>query len=151
MEEYLTKKIVTNDLDESIKTYAVFDWKVSSKEILGYKTLVTFVRNTDAPYYQQIVELEKKWNKETTVPSWPGYLLLVLTFLTVSTYLIVSIITGFQNKKLYFFSIMLPGLILLMLASTYFMIRGKKIEKILVTYYDKRHEYDLKIKEIKGQ
>ena len=151
MEEYLTKKIVTNDLDESIKTYSIFDWKVSKKEILGYKTLVTFVRNTNTPYYSQIVELEKKWNKETNVPSWPGYLFLLLAFLTVTAYLIVSILTGFQNKLVIFLSIMLPGLVLLMLASSYFMIRGKKIEKILASYYEKRHEYDLKIKGIKGE
>ena len=151
MEEYLVKKLITNDLDESLKTYAVFDWKVSNKQINGYKTTVTFVRETETPYYSQIVELEKKWNKETNVPSWPGYLLVILAFLTITAYLIVSWMSGFQDKLTYFLAIMLPGLFLLMLASGYFVLRIKKIEKILANYYEKRHEYDLEIKKIKGE
>ena len=150
MEEYLTRKIVTNDLDETIKTYAVFDWKVVNKNIVGYKTIVTFSRDTGEPHYQEIKELEKKWNKEMNYPSWPIYLFVILSILTITAYLIVSYLTGFTNKSLYFLSIMLPGLVFFVLAALLLIVRMKKIEKILAKYYERRHEYMLEAKRIKG-
>ena len=151
MEEYLKKKIVTTDLEETIKTYAVFDWKVESKNILGYKTSVTLVRDTETPYYNEIKDLEKKWNKEMDYPAWPTYLFIALALLTITAYLIVSVITGFQNKLLYFLSIMLPGLLFFLIGTIFFFIRTKKIEKIIVKYYERRHDYAIEAKKIKGE
>lgn len=151
MEEYLVKKIVTNDLDESIKTYSIFDWKVTNKEINGYKTTVTFVRETDKPYYNELVKLEKKWNKETNFPAWPSYAFVLIAFLIFTAYLIVSFITNFQDKLTFFLAFMIPGLVFLFLAVVYFFIRTKKIEKIIASYYDKRHEYNLESKKIRGE
>ena len=151
MEEYLTKKIVTKDLDETIKTYEVFDWKVANKDILGYKTLVTFSRDTEEPHYAEIKALEKKWNKEMSFPAWPTYLFIALAILTITAYLIVSILTGFEDKLIYFLSIMMPGLGFFIIGTLFFIIRTKKIEKIIVKYYERRHDYALEAKRIKGE
>ena len=150
MEEYLTKKVITSDLEETIETYKIFGWEVSDKSILGYKTMVVFNRDTDMPHYQEIVALEKKWNKETDFPAWPTYLFIILALLTITVYLIVSVLTGFTDKLLYFLSIMLPGLVFFMLGAGYFYLRTHKIQKIIETYYEKRREYRLEIERIKG-
>ncbi|MBR0295374.1 MAG: hypothetical protein IJQ67_05685 [Bacilli bacterium] len=150
MEQYLTKKINTTDIDDFIKLEAIFDYELVSKDIRGNKTYLTFKRETSTPYFEKIVELEKKWNKEMNYPAWPTYVLIALALITITGYLVVSFITGFENKLIFFLSIMLPGLLFFVLASLYFIFRAKKIEKILAIYYEKRREYQIEANKIKG-
>ena len=53
MEQYLTKKINTTDIDDFIKLEAIFDYELVSKDIRGNKTYLTFKRETSTPYFEK--------------------------------------------------------------------------------------------------
>ena len=154
MKETLIKKVKNNEIDDTIQTMATFDWNLISKDINGYKTVLTFEREKDTPYYQEVISLEKKWKKETSFPSWPNYLLVLVSFILITIYLVFLLNSKDDEGKLlfnitHFLSFMLPGLIFLLLAVLYTIIRGRKIRYIIENYYEKRREYQLLINSLK--
>ena len=149
MEECITRKVMNNEVDETIETMAVFDWKVTGKDIQAYKTTLSFSRDTKTPYYQKVVELEKKWKKETEPSSLLTYIFVGLSFATMTAFLIITLLLGFQ--LIYFLTIMVPALLLFTAGAMFFYLRTKKIQKIIISYYERRREYRLEIEKIKKE
>lgn len=154
MKETLIKKVNNNEIDDFIQTMSVFEWTLTSKDINGYKTILTFEREKDTPFYQEVVNLEKKWKKETNFPSWPNYLLVLISFTLITIYLVFLLNSKDDEGKMlfnitHFLSFMLPGLLFLLSSVIYTIVRGRKIHSIIENYYEKRREYQLLIKSLK--
>ena len=78
-------KVLNNVKEDAKKNYQLFKWVlVEEKNDLRETTLV-FERDNTAPYYDEIVKLENRFNKVYTLPSWLSYVLIgiILVYATV--------------------------------------------------------------------
>lgn len=148
-------KVTLNEVDEYIKTVSIFDWKVTNKEILGFKVSLTLTRETETPYYNEIKELEKKWKNETSISALPTYIFVGIALILITIYLVILLNNNDSDGNLVFqitpfLSFMVPGILSFLLAAGYSFFRSRKIQKIIVSYYELRREYDIKAQELKG-
>ncbi len=149
MIEYKKEKINNADLDQTIETRQVFKWTVTGKEPKSNKTTVYFQRDTDIPHYDEIVSLEKQFNKETTASPVPTYIFIGITVVFMTMYLIFSwILSDDSYNVTFFFTFMVPGLVSLIIAFIFMYIRVKKIQKIIPVFLEKRRDYRIKIESL---
>ena len=147
MIEYTKKKVKLNEVSETINVMNIFDYQLVSKENDNYKVILTFSRDDETPYFNQIYNLEKKWKEEMEIPMLPIYIMVMTAFILLTAYLITVLI--FKFNLIYFLTLMVPALILIALSAFFHMNRLKKLKIIFLSYNDKKNEYALLAKEMK--
>ena len=147
MIEYTKKKVKLNEVSETINVMNIFDYQLVSKENDNYKVILTFSRDDETPYFNQIYNLEKKWKEEMEIPMLPIYIMVMTAFILLTAYLITVLI--FKFNLIYFLTLMVPALILIVLSAFFHMNRLKKLKIIFLSYNDKKNEYALLAKEMK--
>ena len=144
------RKVSTEEVDSVITGMAIFDWKVIKKEINGTRSVLTFERDENVPYYDEMVKKEKAYEKETNPSSLLIYIFVGLALVLMTTYLIVSSLNGgFAFDNIYFYAIMIPGLVSFLLSALFLFLRVKKIQKILANFYERRREVSLEMEELR--
>ena len=144
-------KIRNEDLDESIKTEAVFDWKVVNKEMGAYKTTVSFERENDVPYYDEMIAKEKEWHKQMDIKYYPVYILLAIALLVLTSSAVVRLaLRGFEYLNIIVFSLLGLGFAIFVAGGLTFYFIIKKVQKTLPLYYEKRRDYMLEMEKLRN-
>ena len=144
-------KIKVEELDESIKTEAVFDWKVKEKDIGGYKATVTFERETDVPYYAEMIEKEKEWHNLMDVKYAIVYVLLALSIAVLTSAAVVRLFgNGLPYATVIIFSLLGLGFAIFVAAGLVFYLKIKKVQNTLPLYFEKRREYMLEMEKLRN-
>lgn len=144
-------KIRIEELDESIKTESVFDWKVKEKDIGSYKAVVTFERETDVPYYAEMIKKEKEWHDMMDVKYLLVYILLLLAIVVLTSAAIVRLFTkGLNYSNIIVFSLLGLGFVIFVAAGLCFYFKIKKVQQTLPLYFEKRREYMLEMEKLRN-
>lgn len=150
MNEKLILKIKSDDLEKVIKTKEIFDWNVTSKEENNDRYIVTFVRDTSTPYYQEIKLREKKWKKTMEMSYTLVYIFVALSLLVITSALVVKLsLKGYEHLQTLIYILLGSGVFLSTIAAVLFMLEVKRFQKIIPVYLDKRFEMKKEIEEIK--
>ena len=144
-------KIKLEELDESIKTESVFDWKVKDKNIGSYNAIVTFERETDVPYYAEMIQKEKEWHKTMDVKYVPVYILLAIAVIVLTSAAGVRLFTkGLEYSNIIVFSLLGLGFAVFAVGGLVFYLKVKKVQKTLPFYFEKRREYMLEMEKLRN-
>ena len=148
--EYKKLKIRTDNLTEEKQTLSIFGWEIENQDIGELNSIIYLRRDIDTPYYEEVTKLEKEWNRKMSFKPLPVYILMAVTGLLLTVFLILN----FFMKLVTIDS--LPSIIVLVSAgatflagSLTFILEMMKVQKNLPQYYEKRHEFAEKIERIK--
>ena len=149
----MEKKVVVikdNSKLYEIKENAIFLWKLESEETINeYKTRLTFSRDNEVPYYQELVTLENKFHKVSPIPMWSIILLGVLAFGFFTAFLITYLIKQENiNMFLAFMTTILPALIFTLGTGVLGMFRTKHSLKYLQQSSSRFEEYQKEVKQL---
>ena len=111
---------------------SLFDWRLVKEEKKeGAPSILYFERNTDTPYYQEMVEIEKETSPKL-IPFWILLIFVGVAFLLITAALIVSLmkIPNFGPIKC-FLVFFIPASLFLMLDVVIFYIRSGQLMKYL--------------------
>ena len=148
--EYKKLKIKTEGINEEKKTLSLFGWEVDDQDIGEVNSVLYLKRDMDVPYYQELKNLEKEWNHKMSFKPLPVYILMAVTGVLFTAYLILNFIAKVITLQ------SVPGIILLsaggltfLAGSLTFILEMMKVQKNLPQYFEKRREYAEKIESIK--
>ncbi len=151
MKEYLNKKIRNEEVDEYLKTMEIFDWKCVSKDFEAYKINLSFERETETPYYQEMIIKEKKWNKKYHPTMIHIYILSILAILVITSALIAHFLSSgalYHDPLVY--SLLFSGIGIFMITSLLFFLRIKKGQKNIASFYEERHQIKEEMEALKN-
>ena len=116
-------KIKVEELDESIKTEAVFDWKVK----------------------------EKEWHNLMDVKYAIVYVLLALSIAVLTSAAVVRLFgNGLPYATVIIFSLLGLGFAIFVAAGLVFYLKIKKVQNTLPLYFEKRREYMLEMEKLRN-
>ena len=147
--EKIEIKVLNNVKEDAKKNYQLFKWVlVDEKEDLKETTL-TFQRDDQVPYYQELVKLENKFNKVYSIPGWVGYSLigLILVYVTTIAILYLTHIINVE-KQLLILILAIPTGILLLLNVFISYLRSKEMNYHLTKKEEKYAKYQKKVDEL---
>lgn len=142
-------KVLNNVKEDAKKNYQLFKWVlVEEKEDLKETTLV-FQRDDQAPYYNELVKLENKFNKVYTIPGWIGYALIALILVYVTTIAILWLTHILNLEKQYLVIILAVPTGILLLANVFISyLRNKDMYNHLNKKDEKYAKYQKKVDEL---
>ena len=153
--EEKTVEVKTPYAQEMIRRYGIFDYKCVNQVFLGVKTSLTFQRDETTPYYQEIVELEKKYTNFKIMPFWVIMFLPVMAMGLMIAFTIVMMTRGpvaepSQFFKL-FFAFFVPALSLIILTVVATIIYSSVLKKFQIKKDKELKEIEKQIAEIKAK
>ena len=110
----------------------LFDWRLVKEEKKdNAPSILTFERNTDTPYYQEMVEIEKETSPKL-LPFWVLLIFVGIAFALVTASLIITLlkVPGFDPLKT-FLIFFIPASICLFIDVILFYLRSKQMMKYL--------------------
>ena len=110
----------------------LFDWRlVKEDKKENAPSILTFERDTNTPYYQEMVEIEKETSPKF-IPFWVLIIFVALAFALVTTCLIISLlkVPGFDTLKC-FLIFFIPTSVCLSVDVLLFYLRSKQLMKYL--------------------
>ena len=110
----------------------LFDWRlVKEDKKENAPSILTFERDTNTPYYQEMVEIEKETSPKF-IPFWVLIIFVALAFALVTTCLIISLlmVPGFDTLKC-FLIFFIPASVCLSVDVLLFYLRSKQLMKYL--------------------
>ena len=111
---------------------SLFDWRLVKEEKKdNAPSILTFERNTDTPYYQEMVEIEKETSPKL-LPFWVLLIFVGIAFALVTASLIITLlkVPGFDPLKT-FLIFFIPASICLFIDVILFYLRSKQMMKYL--------------------
>ena len=147
--EKTTRKISLADKDEYIKMMKKFDWVLTSSEEKNKKVILSFERNDTTPYYQEIVELERK-SKFYVIPNYVLLILMAASIGLMTTFVILAKVKGEDFDTLKWFIILfIPSLLLLTAMVVISFIRNKQISEYVEQETTLKREINDKLEKIR--
>ena len=110
----------------------LFDWRLVKEDKKGNApSILTFELDTDTPYYQEMVEIEKETSPKF-IPFWVLIIFVAFAFALVTTCLIISLlkVPGFDTLKC-FLIFFIPASVCLSVDVLLFYLRSKQLMKYL--------------------
>ncbi len=149
MEEKIIK---TNEINERqlIETYSIFEYKCVERTVKGKSITLKFVRDDSVPFINELRTLQNQYGKYHIGSMIPTLVFPAVSFIlfTVFLVLMLSLKENF-NLPLYFFTLVLPALLLLILGVVLMILRARMIGKIEGEKPNKDREYKEKVKQLK--
>lgn len=149
MAEFLNKKIKKEEFKEEVHTMSLFLWEVYDKKDLGDRYEITFKREENTPYYDEITALEKKWNKENKINNIPILIGTITAIALLTASLIFKQVNG-DSTAIVTYVLLFSGLFLFIVSSVFLLLNIKKNQKIIANFFEKRREYEIEINKIKN-
>jgi len=114
-----TKTIIVNNNMKitTVRDMGIFDWFVSKEEKVDeMKTRMTFSRNDEVSYIDELRNIEKEYNSVKKIPLWVLALLAGLVFILFTLFIVFGI-AGVGNMDFYLALgiFMAPGLLFAMI------------------------------------
>ena len=110
----------------------LFDWRlVKEDKKENAPSILTFERNNETPYYQEMVEIEKETSPKL-LPFWVLLIFVAVAFALVTASLIISLlkVPGFDPLKT-FLIFFIPASICLFIDVILFYLRSRQLMKYL--------------------
>ena len=130
--ETCQRKVNSHSVTRSIYLMGLFDWRlVKEDKKENAPSLLTFERETDTPYYQEMVEIEKETSPKL-IPFWVLIIFVAIAFALVTTSLIITLlkVPGFDALKC-FLIFFIPASLCLAADVLIFYLRSKQLLKYL--------------------
>ena len=130
--ETCQRKVNSHAVTRSIYLMGLFDWRlVKEDKKENAPSLLTFERDTNTPYYQEMVEIEKETSPKL-IPFWVLIIFVAIAFALVTTSLIITIlkVPGFDALKC-FLIFFIPAALCLSVDVVIFYLRSKQLLKYL--------------------
>ena len=102
--ETCQRKVNSHSVSRSVYLMSLFDWRlVKEEKNENAPSILYFERDTDTPYYQEMVEIEKETSPRL-MPFWVLIIFVGIAFALITTALILSLlkIPGFDALKCFF-------------------------------------------------
>ena len=147
-----TKIIKTNEINERqlIDTYSIFEYKCTERTVNGKRITLKFVRDDSVPYIDELKKLQYQYGSYNVGSMLPTLLLPAVSFLLFTAFLILMFALGEKfNLLLYFCTLVLPALLLLILGVVFMILRIRMIGKVQSEKPKKDQEYREKVRILK--
>ena len=130
--ETCQRKVNSHSVSRSVYLMGLFDWRlVKEDKKEKAPSILTFERDTNTPYYQEMVEIEKETSPKF-IPFWVLIIFVALAFALVTTCLIISLlkVPGFDTLRC-FLIFFIPASVCLSVDVLLFYLRSKQLMKYL--------------------
>ena len=130
--ETCQRKVNSHSVSRSVYLMGLFDWRLVKEEKKeNAPSILTFERNNETPYYQEMVEIEKETSPQL-LPFWVLIIFVGLAFSLVTACLIISLlkVPGFDTLKC-FLIFFIPASVCLAVDVILFYLRSKQLMKYL--------------------
>ena len=142
-------QVLNNVKDDAIRNYQLFKWQLVEEKSDLKETTLVFERDNEKSYYPQLVELENKFNKVYSIPSWIFYVLIGLTLVYVTTIAILWLTKALNVEKSVMVLILaIPTGILLLINVFVSYLRNKEMDYHLNKKEEKYRKYQEKVDKI---
>lgn len=150
--EKCTRKVNSFSVTRSVYLMGLFDWKLINEEKKeNAPSILTFERNENVPYYQEMVEIEKEISPHL-LPFWVLAVPVSIAFIIMTVFLILFLVmkdTFDAKKNLFFF--LIPSMVLLLADTLLFYYRSRQLMKYLQKEDTIVKEAEDKIKQLKAK
>lgn len=149
MEEKIIK---TNEINERqlIESYSIFEYKCVERTVKGKKITLRFVRDDSVSYINELRKLQAEYGSYRVGSMLPTLLLPAISFVLLTVFLVLMFALKENfNLLLYFFTLVLPGLLCLILGVLFMILRIRMIGKIQGEKPKRDHEYREKVRQLK--
>ena len=130
--ETCQRKVNSHSVTRSVYLMSLFDWRLVKEEKKeGAPSILYFERDTDTPYYQEMVEIEKETSPKL-IPFWVLLIFVGISFALITAALIVSLlkIPNF-DAMMCFLVFFIPASLFLLLDVVIFYLRSRQLMKYL--------------------
>ena len=130
--ETCQRKVNSHSVSRSVYLMGLFDWRLVKEDKKdNAPSILTFERDTNTPYYQEMVEIEKETSPKF-IPFWVLIIFVALAFALVTACLIISLlkVPGFDTLKC-FLIFFIPASVCLSVDVLLFYLRSKQLMKYL--------------------
>ena len=130
--ETCQRKVNSHSVTRSVYLMGLFDWRlVKEDKKENAPSILTFERETDTPYYQEMVEIEKETSPKL-IPFWVLIIFVGIAFSLVTASLIITLlkVEGFDALRC-FLIFFIPASLCLFIDVVLFYLRSKQLLKYL--------------------
>ena len=130
--ETCQRKVNSHSVTRSVYLMGLFDWRlVKEDKKENAPSILTFERETDTPYYQEMVEIEKETSPKLS-PFWVLIIFVGIAFSLVTASLIITLlkVEGFDALRC-FLIFFIPASLCLFIDVVLFYLRSKQLLKYL--------------------
>lgn len=130
--ETCQRKVNSHSVSRSVYLMGLFDWRlVKEDKKENAPSILTFERNNETPYYQEMVEIEKETSPKL-LPFWVLLIFVAVAFALVTASLVISLlkVPGFDPLKT-FLIFFIPASICLFIDVILFYLRSRQLMKYL--------------------
>ena len=130
--ETCQRKVNSHSVSRSVYLMGLFDWRlVKEDKKENAPSILTFERNNETPYYQEMVEIEKETSPKL-LPFWVLLIFVAVAFALVTASLIISLlkVPGFDPLKT-FLIFFIPASVCLLIDVILFYLRSRQLMKYL--------------------
>ena len=130
--ETCQRKVNSYSVSRSVYLMGLFDWRLVKEEKKeNAPSILTFERDNTAPYYQEMVEIEKEASPRL-IPFWTLLIFVGLAFAVMTVYLVLALIFKEEFAKIqYFYIFFFPTMGLLLIDTLIFFLRSRQLMKYL--------------------
>ena len=150
--EKCTRKVNSFSVTRSVYLMGLFDWKLINEEKKeNAPSILTFERDENVPYYQEMVEIEKETSPHL-LPFWVLAVPVSIAFIIMTVFLILFLVmkdTFDAKNNLFFF--LIPSMVLLLADTLLFYYRSRQLMKYLQNEDTIVKEAEDKIKQLKAK
>ena len=124
--ETCTRKVNSHFVSRSVYLMGLFDWKlVKEDKNEGAPSILHFERDTNTPYYQEMVEIEKE-TSPNLLPFWILIALVAVAFALITVALILAL-NKVMEPMVCFLAFFIPASIFLAADVLVFYLRSKQL------------------------
>ena len=124
--ETCTRKVNSHFVSRSVYLMGLFDWKlVKEDKNEGAPSILHFERDTNTPYYQEMVEIEKE-TSPNLLPFWILIALVAVAFSLITVALILAL-NKVMEPMVCFLAFFIPASIFLAADVLVFYLRSKQL------------------------
>ena len=130
--EKCQRKVNSYTVTRAVYLMGLFDWKlVNEEKHENAPSILTFERDENVPYYQEMVEVEKETSPRL-LPFWTLIIPVALAFIAMTVYLILylALRPNFDSLKMFYF-FFIPSMVLLLGDTLLFDVRSKQLMRYL--------------------
>ena len=130
--ETCQRKVNSHSVTRSVYLMGLFDWRlVKEDKKENAPSILTFERETDTPYYREMVEIEKETSPKL-IPFWVLIIFVGIAFSLVTASLIITLlkVEGFDALRC-FLIFFIPASLCLFIDVVLFYLRSKQLLKYL--------------------
>ena len=130
--ETCQRKVNSHSVSRSVYLMGLFDWRlVKEDKKENAPSILTFERDNETPYYQEMVEIEKETSPKL-LPFWVLLIFVAVAFALVTASLIISLlkVPGFDPLKT-FLIFFIHASICLFIDVILFYLRSRQLMKYL--------------------